>query len=731
MRTSKVLVTWKNFEKIFDDYDVIQFSYDYEKFQQLGHKKSEFDDAKGRAGKEIKALSAVYKMGGKCLYLFRKNSTDEGGIDKYIKEHPYISDYEKIKCFDLRDSQKREKFFLKNDRALLQLLFNSILMPKGEKYSYNNINGKLLYRIESSNSDFSEEKGFLSFINFHLSSEMNLEFPVTTFKAAPYGPFVMDNDLNFRYALNEEDKKLQHYIKESKDGAHNTVTFLDFADVDAALQTKINAIAQFKNKVQEKLSDYFEIDFEILDSKKFNKEILQSENQYYDRTHQHSTSFFNKRGVYLVNYASGDDKAEQIKDSIIENFKKGRLGVDVQLASEIHDDAFNIVIAHDKEYYITHKIPEQDPYKEAHKHKIVQFVTIESYKPQFEEDCPFFLKIVNELEIAGEILDGRLKHVWKAVNRDWTFVYYTVNKRNEEICFYRVRVGTDDSLNFAHFKYTDLLFNNDLDDEAKIVIEYVCELERKGLDEYFEEGENNGLVHYGEVVEGLCYTDVHNIHTIIRTPFHTLPNYESIIKDVMMSSDTHQVDLVSVREYITNKMNSELSKENYRKILTKLEKYGDFIDFKTLKESKIFAHNPLTKKDQWIRNLIDELYSEKDILVSLEIRSNRMDERYELSNVTDIQYFNVERPLYNKERNIAKEVPAMSYICGRHNKGMQSSLPVGCIIRSVIWQKECEFKEIIKTMAVDFVRNDYYYTVLPFPFKYLREYAEMVIYDSL
>ena len=73
MRTSKVLVVWKNFEIIFDDFDIIQFSYDYEKFQKLGHKKSEFDDAKGRAGKEIKALSVVYKMGGKCLYLFRKN----------------------------------------------------------------------------------------------------------------------------------------------------------------------------------------------------------------------------------------------------------------------------------------------------------------------------------------------------------------------------------------------------------------------------------------------------------------------------------------------------------------------------------------------------------------------------------------------------------------------------------------------------------------------------------
>ena len=727
MRTSKVLVFWKNFEKIFDDFDIIQFSYDYAKFQKLGYKKSEFDDAKGRAGKEIKALSVVYKMGGKCLYLFRKNSTEEKEIENYVKEHPYISDYEKIKLFDVRDTQKREKFFLKNDRALLQLLFNSMLMPKGEKYSYNNINGKLLYRIESSNSDFSEEKGFLSFINFHLSSEINLEFPVTTFKKSPYGPYVMDSDLNFRYELSEEDKKLQHYIKESKNGAHNTVTFLDVANIEVAQKTKINAIAQFKKKVQEKLSEYFEIDFEILDSKKFNKQMLQAENQNYDRTHQHSTSFFNKRGVYLVNYASGEDKAELIKQSILENFKKNSLCVNVQLSSEIHEDAFNIVIAHDKDYYIKHKIPEQDPYREAHKYKIVQFVTIESYKPEFNEKSPFFLKILNELEIAGEILDGKLRHVWKAVNQDWTFVYYTVDKKKEEIDFYRVRVGTDDTLKFSHFKYSDLLFNKDLDKEAKTVIDYVCELERKNFDEYFEEGENNGLVHYGEVVEGLCYTDVNNIQTIIRTPFHTLPNFDAIINDLSLSSDTYQVDLVSMRECITKKVNSTFSNDKYKMILDKLDKFGNSVDFKTLKESQIFAHHPRSKNDQWIRNLIDELYTEKGVLVSLEIRSERMDKRYELSNITDIQYFDVQRSVYNSERNIAKEIPSMSYICGHHYKGMQSSLPVGCIIRSVIWQKECQFKEIIKTMAVDFVRNDYYYTVLPFPFKYLREYAKMVL----
>jgi hypothetical protein len=37
--------------------------------------------------------------------------------------------------------------------------------------------------------------------------------------------------------------------------------------------------------------------------------------------------------------------------------------------------------------------------------------------------------------------------------------------------------------------------------------------------------------------------------------------------------------------------------------------------------------------------------------------------------------------------------------------------------------EELEYEEALPLMAVEFVRNNQY-TVLPFPFKYLREYIE-------
>ena len=737
MRTSKLIIKWKNFEKIFEDYDIYHFNFYYDKFVSKNKfKDRDLENEAGKAKQELKALAVVYKRElilskfctNKCLFLFAKNSTDEKRIADFIKDHPYISDAKKIRAFDLQDTSRREQYFLKNDRALIQLLINSIYVPRKEKYSYNNINGKLFYRIKSSNSAFAEEKGYLSFIEFYISTEMNLEFSLVTFKKSDYGFYVLDEDENFRYLVSEKDKKLQHYIRESKEKNHNTATFIDFSSNENMINTKIFAIARFMEKVKTSFSEYFEIDFDNKPNITFNKKKLNSEKNNYDLTGKFLSSYFRGRGLYIVNLLKDNVQAKQIQDILIELFKLSPINIEANISDKIIDSAFNVVIGHDAKYYKDNKIENQDKYKEVHKHKLVQYVTVENFKPKIKEKDPLFKKIVNELEIAGEILDGKLKHVWKAVDKDWTFVSYSISKDREDILFVRVKVTTEDKLIFSHFKYTDLLYQADsLDEEAIKIIEYVSEIQRVGInDEYFEIGENNGIVHYGEYVDGLCYSDINNIQTIIKTPFHTLPKYEQIINDLSLSVGTQVINLNEVREVISQIMEKEISKEKYKTLLQKLEVYGETVDFETLDKSNLFYHNPISKKDNWIRIIIDTVYEQKGILLKAEFRSMRTDARYQLSNITDIQYFEQKRPVYNKERNVEKEIPCLSYICGRHQQGMESSLPVGCIIRDVVWQKTCEFEELIKTMAVDFIRNDYFYTVLPFPFKYLREYTKMI-----
>ena len=57
-------------------------------------------------------------------------------------------------------------------------------------------------------------------------------------------------------------------------------------------------------------------------------------------------------------------------------------------------------------------------------------------------------------------------------------------------------------------------------------------------------------------------------------------------------------------------------------------------------------------------------------------------------------------------------------------KSKRISYPNACCMRKVVsLGDEIEYEELLPLMVVEFVRNNQY-TVLPFPYKYLREYIK-------
>lgn len=68
----------------------------------------------------------------------------------------------------------------------------------------------------------------------------------------------------------------------------------------------------------------------------------------------------------------------------------------------------------------------------------------------------------------------------------------------------------------------------------------------------------------------------------------------------------------------------------------------------------------------------------------------------------------------------------VNYFVGDKREGLKTSLQNACIVRTIRSMKnEIEFETLMKLMAVEFVREERY-TVLPFPFKYLKEYQNMM-----
>ena len=67
-------------------------------------------------------------------------------------------------------------------------------------------------------------------------------------------------------------------------------------------------------------------------------------------------------------------------------------------------------------------------------------------------------------------------------------------------------------------------------------------------------------------------------------------------------------------------------------------------------------------------------------------------------------------------------ITSFNYYVGPAKSNLKLSIHNASIVRQVQAEEEVEFQELLPLMAVDFVRIGFY-TVLPFPFKYLREYC--------
>lgn len=111
------------------------------------------------------------------------------------------------------------------------------------------------------------------------------------------------------------------------------------------------------------------------------------------------------------------------------------------------------------------------------------------------------------------------------------------------------------------------------------------------------------------------------------------------------------------------------------------------------------------------------LHLKYGIWVCPEIKCLEFEPDFLLENVLDIKYF-------IDENTDGKGIRSFNYYVGMTRKALQSSIHNASIVRQVIAEKELEFEELLPLMAVDFVRIGEY-TVLPFPFKYIREYKEI------
>jgi hypothetical protein len=652
------------------------------------------------ATEQYKARAVQYSWGRKAFVLFEKNAITENEYREAITK-----DYEDVtvRKMDILDEEECKLFFYQK-RLLAQLLINSIRVPKQMTFSYNNLSGKLLYGEPSWKAvDKKTKKPYmLYFIEIAFDAGMYLNLNVKTFMTRhSYGKkryYLIDPKTGkFRKKLVtdlfEEDKL---FTEASFANKKNTVKYLNFETFDDFKKCKLGILEQFIQDVEKYLGKYLTLtpgqrngdtSFEV--SKK-EREILEVSDY---------ASILSERGITIV-----DECHEESSKAIV-----GRLVQELNVfygitakVSGLEQGAYNIRVIHNEEYCKKNKLP--DPHNEDLHGYIVQHVTLEDChelsKKIAKKESPIVHKLVIELILKGDVRTGKISiYNWEKLSnkKEWTFVtrekIKNTTKNYRYVC---VTINQGGELKFVTFDDIDRHQSNF---EERIRFVY---------DTYFEDQK----LHHHKYVEGLVFSNLENIHVIIRTNEKTMPNTRNLWNGLKETNDKDAV----ITEFIVNafdeylKMNPEDIEyiEGLRKTLQEIK---PIISKKELRQ----LMNMRKKVAKRLNRFLHEYYG---IWISAEIKDQDFEEKYLLDSVLNIKYF-------EDDDTDGTGVKSLNYYVGTIRNNLQGSIHNASVVRQVQAEKEIEFKELLPLMTVDFVRIGMY-TVLPFPFKYLREYLKMV-----
>ncbi|CAA9892662.1 conserved hypothetical protein [Candidatus Methylobacter favarea] len=216
----------------------------------------------------------------------------------------------------------------------------------------------------------------------------------------------------------------------------------------------------------------------------------------------------------------------------------------------------------------------------------------------------------------------------------------------------------------------------------------------------------------GLTIEGLVASENGDINLIFRTNEITLPQLEeieAIIREVDIELPLGKrtgFELAKLVDTFANPQESTSDKLNL--FSDDLKKLGN--DEMQKSQFRILLNEQLGKNTKLATSLRDFLLFDHAIRLSFPKQRERLETLFDAT--LNIKYFSeTEREAF--------------YCVGDRRENVQFSFKDACYLRKIIAVNESKliFKKLLPTMNVDFVRTGQS-TVIPFPFKYLREYMK-------
>jgi|GEM_PF-4187037 len=605
---------------------------------------------------------------------------------------------------------------------LIQLLINSLSSNKSKFFSFNNLSGKFYY----SHPSWFKKKGKtiwqIPTLQFKVTKDLVLQDSISTFTSIAQRkrmnipnnrfydlPQYYFNSANYtlkRKLPIENQKDEDIFIMRQVKGAKKTVIpLIDFSSWDKFVQSKAGAWHYLLTKIDTDLQDYIEIQFDSWADAKWT-EFTQTNSELKEKR---ITDLFKSKRTVLVDAVSNVDSANFSKR--FSRFLKEQLQITLKLKAIPKEGDLCIRLINNKD----NQESDKDQYFEAGKlfsKKIpTHHITLQDFSSEFEfylnkeiseQDVSTQNKLLKRNKVALAAVKNILKEIvikddilnnfisitdWKSnyYKDDWMFAWKDDNKKSDQIGF--LKISPAGNLEFEILDLSDLFTATKYDQYKK----------------FFEPPYSNGNF----TPEGLIKSKDGFINIIGLTNSRAIPAFKKVGNALVKETEDFKLDKDELIELIEQwKQANTKSPEVLDDIMFQLNKITDkVIDRKTALGLK-FSKPNLGKE------LFNEvLLEEKGIILRNFLRGHK--KKYELfSSNIDVVH--------------RSEEEAIEYFVGDKSKGIKASFKSYCNIRKVIPVEEAPviFDELIETMNVDFVKHEGL-TVLPFPFKYIREYLKI------
>lgn len=625
----------------------------------------------------LKAKSLVFEYGKSFYVLFEKDKVSVSDLRRnIIKEEKGDT-----LTFELISVEKMPK------HLLLQLFLNSLNNPTNELLSFNNLTGKLIcYRNDWMNKD---KEGFiwgldcleiktrndmcLNMIAHRLSSitlKKKMPFKKRQFYEYPQYLFT-DHNHTLKRADSEELNQKENFIMKPVDGERAGITYFSFENQEKFECTKLGVLYEVLSILKEEYVDYLKIDLKQYEVDK----CLEYKNSDLARFKEVVKNTVASNGIVLLD-GIRDETSKLYLRKLQEKLEGLIQGISVSVGKCVSEKKLNIKLIHNKTYY---EGKSYDPHNDAHECAAVQHITLEDFRLNADSALANVLK---ELVIKKDLIEKKITMVeWQSYGYQKDWIFGIKNK--------------------GHYYFMTVYSNGTFKIECLVRNLFNMNEYDKYMD-YF--GDNDDTKYDYRNVVGIIKDAAGNINLIRDTNQITMPEVLMIgdtlalvAKDVKFPG-AYIIDAIErmiANRIVSDKYIKELEDAKYK--FTLEEEYNKIeiisnVSNQTLKKS-------LTKF----------VFEDVGELLYLFLRNQEKRDEL-LPGVLDINYLEIDsgEAIYN---------------VGTVGNGMKPYIERASVVRKVeaVDGNELFFEELIPLMGVEFVRYGML-TVMPFPFKYLREY---------